>query len=177
MRPEVRRALVGAAAGAILGALAAVLYTRLEDSRAARTGVVRRELAPLDMQQLATVGVHVRERPAADTLLCLSRRAPFLIARSKRVETAPAAGSTRGSCLAASGGSVYRILSKLTLTPVTTEYVIEAPEIARKAQAGQFVVVRVHEQGERIPLTIADSDREAGTITVVLRRSGRPRDV
>lgn len=59
MRPEARRALVGAAAGAILGALAAVMYTRIEDSRAVRTGAVRKELAPLDMQQLARVGVHV----------------------------------------------------------------------------------------------------------------------
>jgi ferredoxin--NADP+ reductase len=67
---------------------------------------------------------------------------------------------------------VYRILSKVTLTPVTTEYVIEAPEIARKAQAGQFVIVRVHEHGERIPLTIADIDVEAGTITVVAQEIG-----
>jgi len=67
---------------------------------------------------------------------------------------------------------VYRILSKETLTPVTTEYVIDAPEVARKAQAGQFVIVRVHERGERIPLTIADSDREAGTITVVAQEIG-----
>jgi len=67
---------------------------------------------------------------------------------------------------------VYRILSKETLTPVTTEYVIDAPEVARKAQAGQFVIVRVHERGERIPLTIADSDREAGTITVVAQEVG-----
>ena len=67
---------------------------------------------------------------------------------------------------------MYRILSKETLTPVTTEYVIDAPEVARKAQAGQFVIVRVHERGERIPLTIADSDREAGTITVVAQEVG-----
>jgi ferredoxin/flavodoxin---NADP+ reductase len=68
---------------------------------------------------------------------------------------------------------VYRILGKQALTPVTTEYVIEAPEVAHKAQAGQFVVLRVHEQGERIPLTIADYDREAGTITVVAQEIGR----
>jgi ferredoxin--NADP+ reductase len=67
---------------------------------------------------------------------------------------------------------VYRILSKATLTPVTTEYVIEAPEIARKAQAGQFVIVRVTEHGERIPLTIADNDIEAGTITIVAQEIG-----
>jgi len=67
---------------------------------------------------------------------------------------------------------VYCILSKKTLTPVTTEYVIEAPEIARKARAGQFVIVRVHERGERIPLTIADRDADAGTITVVAQEIG-----
>jgi ferredoxin/flavodoxin---NADP+ reductase len=67
---------------------------------------------------------------------------------------------------------VYRILAKTTLTPVTTEYLIEAPEVARQAKAGQFVVLRVHEQGERIPLTIADYDREAGTITVVAQEIG-----
>lgn len=59
MRSEARRALAGAAVGAILGALAAVVYTRVEESRAVRAGVNRRELAPLDLQQLATVGVHV----------------------------------------------------------------------------------------------------------------------
>jgi len=67
---------------------------------------------------------------------------------------------------------VYRILSKATLTPVTTEYVIEAPEVARKARAGQFVILRAHERGERIPLTIADSDPKAGTITVVAQEVG-----
>ncbi len=67
---------------------------------------------------------------------------------------------------------MYRILAKTTLTPVTTEYLIEAPEVARQAKAGQFVVLRVHEQGERIPLTIADYDREAGTITVVAQEIG-----
>lgn len=68
---------------------------------------------------------------------------------------------------------MYRILAKQTLTPVTTEYVIEAPEVARKAQAGQFVIIRVHERGERIPLTIADYDREQGTITLVVQEIGR----
>jgi ferredoxin/flavodoxin---NADP+ reductase len=68
---------------------------------------------------------------------------------------------------------VYRILAKQALTPVTTEYLIEAPEVAQKAQAGQFVVLRVRENGERIPLTIADYDREAGTITVVAQEIGR----
>lgn len=68
---------------------------------------------------------------------------------------------------------MYRIVTKETLTPVTKLYVIDAPEIAKKAQAGQFVVVRVYEKGERIPLTIADYDREAGTITIVIQEIGK----
>lgn len=68
---------------------------------------------------------------------------------------------------------MYRITRKETLTPVTKLFVIEAPEVARKARAGQFVVVRVHEKGERIPLTIADYDREAGLITLVVQEVGK----
>ena len=67
---------------------------------------------------------------------------------------------------------MYRILSKETLTPVTKLYVVEAPEVASKARAGQFIILRVREEGERIPLTIADYDREAGTITVVVQEVG-----
>lgn len=68
---------------------------------------------------------------------------------------------------------MYRILAKETLTPVTKLFVIEAPEVARKAQAGQFVILRVTEEGERIPLTIADYDRQAGTITIVVQEVGK----
>ena len=51
--------------------------------------------------------------------------------------------------------------------------VIAAPEVARKAQAGQFVIVRIDERGERIPLTIADYDRQAGSITIVFQEVGK----
>jgi len=68
---------------------------------------------------------------------------------------------------------VYRIVKKETLGPVTKLYVIEAPEIARKAQAGQFIVLRVGPKGERIPLTIADYDRVAGTVTIVVQEIGK----
>jgi len=61
-----------------------------------------------------------------------------------------------------------RILQKTLLAPKIHEMVIESPRIARKAQAGQFVVVMSDEKGERIPLTIADFDRGRGTITLVL---------
>lgn len=68
---------------------------------------------------------------------------------------------------------MYQIIAKETLTPVTKLFVISAPEVAQKAQAGQFVVLRVHEKGERVPLTIADYDREAGTITIVVQEIGK----
>ncbi|HUW34379.1 MAG TPA: sulfide/dihydroorotate dehydrogenase-like FAD/NAD-binding protein [Planctomycetota bacterium] len=59
------------------------------------------------------------------------------------------------------------ILSKKTIADSTSLFVVEAPEIARKARPGQFVILRVVEEGERFPLTIADYDRSAGTITLV----------
>ncbi len=68
---------------------------------------------------------------------------------------------------------MYRILHKATLSEVTKLIVVAAPEIARKAQAGQFVIVRVNECGERIPLTIADYDRFAGTITLIFQEVGK----
>ncbi|MGB9724227.1 MAG: sulfide/dihydroorotate dehydrogenase-like FAD/NAD-binding protein [Chloroflexia bacterium] len=67
---------------------------------------------------------------------------------------------------------MFKILHKEDLTPVLRLFVMEAPEIARKAQPGQFVIVRLDERGERIPLTIADYDREAGTITLVVQEVG-----
>lgn len=68
---------------------------------------------------------------------------------------------------------MYKILLKQDLAPNIHLFKIEAPGIAKKAQAGQFVIVRVDEQGERIPLTIADWDREEGSITVVFNEVGR----
>ncbi len=68
---------------------------------------------------------------------------------------------------------MYQILAKETLGPVTKQYVIEAPDVARKAQAGQFIILRATDEGERIPLTIADYDRQAGTITVVVQEVGK----
>ena len=56
-----------------------------------------------------------------------------------------------------------KILKKLQLAPKIFEFVVEAPRIAKKAQPGHFVVVMADERGERIPLTIADFDRAAGT--------------
>jgi ferredoxin--NADP+ reductase len=68
---------------------------------------------------------------------------------------------------------VYDILVKEDLTPVTRSFEVQAPAIARKARAGQFVIVRIDESGERIPLTVADYDRERGTITLVVQEVGK----
>jgi ferredoxin--NADP+ reductase len=68
---------------------------------------------------------------------------------------------------------VYEILEKQVLSDVNKLMVIKAPDVARKAQPGQFVIVRAHDHGERIPLTIADFDREAGTITIIFQEVGK----
>ena len=65
-----------------------------------------------------------------------------------------------------------RIVETRQLTPVTKLFKLDAPLIADAAQAGQFVMLRVHKDGERIPVTIADYDREAGTITIVVQAVG-----
>mgnify|MGYP005846290653 CR=1 FL=1 len=66
-----------------------------------------------------------------------------------------------------------QILEKQVLSDVTKLTVVAAPAVARKAQAGQFVIVRIHEHSERIPLTIADYDRNAGTITLIFQEVGK----
>ncbi len=68
---------------------------------------------------------------------------------------------------------MYKILEKQVLSDVTKLVVVAAPHVARKAKAGQFVIVIVDEQGERIPLTIADSDAQAGTITLIFQEVGK----
>ncbi|MBP2018095.1 ferredoxin--NADP+ reductase [Symbiobacterium terraclitae] len=68
---------------------------------------------------------------------------------------------------------MYRILKKRQLTPVTALYVIDAPLVARTARPGQFVILRVDEGGERIPVTITDFDPEAGTVTIVVQQVGK----
>ena len=67
---------------------------------------------------------------------------------------------------------MYKIVEKQRLAPEVFLLRVTAPRIARKRKAGQFVIVRVDEEGERIPLTIVDSDREAGTITLVVQEVG-----
>lgn len=67
---------------------------------------------------------------------------------------------------------MVKILQKRQLTPITKLYRVHAPLIAAAASAGQFVIVRVREGGERIPLTITDYDRENGIITLVVQEVG-----
>lgn len=67
---------------------------------------------------------------------------------------------------------MFKILAKEKLTENIYKMVIEAPKVARKRKAGQFVMIRPDEQGERIPLTISDADPDAGTITIVFQTVG-----
>ena len=67
---------------------------------------------------------------------------------------------------------MYKILEKQSLNPTVTRMVIDAPRVAKKAQAGMFVILRVDEDGERIPLTIADYDVTLGTVTIIFQIVG-----
>jgi len=68
---------------------------------------------------------------------------------------------------------MYKILEKQVFSPIIKELVVEAPKVAKSCKAGQFIILRIHEEGERIPLTIADYDREKGTITIVFQEVGK----
>ena len=67
---------------------------------------------------------------------------------------------------------MFKIVKKKVLNPTVSQIVVEAPYIAKKAEPGQFIILRIDEQGERIPFTIADFDREAGTVTVIFQIVG-----
>lgn len=67
---------------------------------------------------------------------------------------------------------MYRILKKEVLNPSVSLIVVDAPYIAKKAEPGQFIILRIDEQGERIPFTIADFDRDAGTVTIIFQKVG-----
>lgn len=68
---------------------------------------------------------------------------------------------------------MYKILKKEMVAPALHLVEIDAPEVARKSEAGHFVILRLHEKGERIPLTIADFNRDKGTITCVFQEAGK----
>lgn len=67
---------------------------------------------------------------------------------------------------------MYKIIKKKILNPTVTLMEIEAPLIARKAQAGQFIILRVDENGERIPLTVAGCNKENGTVRIIFQIVG-----
>ena len=67
---------------------------------------------------------------------------------------------------------MYRIVRKEALKPTVILYEIEAPMVAKKAQPGQFIILRVDENGERIPITIHDFDREKDTVTIIVQTIG-----
>ena len=68
---------------------------------------------------------------------------------------------------------MYKIVRKEALNPTVSLIEVEAPYIAKKAEPGQFIILRVDEKGERIPFTIADYDREKGTVTVIFQVVGK----
>ena len=68
---------------------------------------------------------------------------------------------------------MFKILQKQELSENITLFDIDAKDIAKKAEPGNFILLKIHEQGERIPLTIADFDREKGTLTIVFQKVGK----
>ena len=70
------------------------------------------------------------------------------------------------------GHIMYKIVGKKELNSAVTLLEIEAPFVAKKAQAGQFIIFRIDEKGERVPLTIAGYDREKGTVTIIFQKVG-----
>lgn len=72
---------------------------------------------------------------------------------------------------------MYRIVEKEELAPKIKLFKIEAPKIARKARPGHFIILRIDENGERIPLTIADYDADQGTITIIFQEVGKTTDL
>ena len=67
---------------------------------------------------------------------------------------------------------MYTIQKKVELNPTVTLMEVQAPLVAKKAEPGQFIILRVDEDGERVPLTIADYDREKGTVTIIFQIVG-----
>lgn len=68
---------------------------------------------------------------------------------------------------------MFKILEKKVLAQSIKQFLIDAPLVAKKAQPGQFIILRLKEDGERVPLTIADFDREKGTVTIIFQEVGK----
>ena len=71
---------------------------------------------------------------------------------------------------------MYRIVTKKVLNPTVTQMEIEAPLVAKKAKPGQFIILRVDEKGERIPLTVAGTNPEAGTVKIIFQVVGATKE-
>ena len=67
----------------------------------------------------------------------------------------------------------YKIVEKKMLNPTVFLMEVEAPLVARKAEPGQFIILRIDEQGERVPFTVADFDREKGSVTIIVQAVGK----
>ena len=67
----------------------------------------------------------------------------------------------------------YKVLKKEEIAPSVHRMVIDAPDVAKAAKAGQFIILRIDEKGERIPLTIADFDKEKGTVAIIFQEMGK----
>ena len=68
---------------------------------------------------------------------------------------------------------MYKIISKTALCDAVVKMEIEAPLVAKKAEPGQFIILRIDEYGERVPFTIADFDREKGSVTIIVQTVGK----
>ncbi len=71
---------------------------------------------------------------------------------------------------------MYEIVKKKVLNPTVVQMDIKAPMVAKKAEAGQFIILRTDAEGERIPLTVADYDRDGGTVTIIFQKVGATTD-
>ena len=67
---------------------------------------------------------------------------------------------------------MYKVVRRRSLKPTVTQLEVEAPLVARKAKPGQFIILRVDEEGERIPLTVAGTNPEEGTVMVIFQVVG-----
>ena len=100
---------------------------------------------------------------------------------TSKPETHPKSDPKQGNCVgesvdsapAMAGDSLFQIVSRQDFSDVTYLMEVRHPMLARAARPGQFVIVLCHEQGERIPLTIADFDREKGTVSLVVQAVGK----
>ena len=68
---------------------------------------------------------------------------------------------------------MFKIIHAEFIAPGIKRFVLEAPRIARKQKPGQFVILRIHEEGERIPVTIENSDPERGSVSIVVQSAGK----